>query len=459
MPGIDAGRVVGGKYELVALLGRGSMGEVWTAYHRTLGEQVAIKFIATAGDGEYEDRATAAARFRFEARIAARLSRRTRHVVRVTDFGEDDGIAYLVMELLEGRTLADVLLRRGAMPPADAASVVTQIARALEEAHADGVVHRDLKPANVFLARDEEGGILVKLLDFGIARAVRTVRTAPLFATARGLVFGTPGYMSPEQAFGGKIDARCDLWSLATLAYETLTGELPMPGFNVEELMASLQERRIVPVHERDPSLPAGLAAFFQRAFAPEIEVRFASASELARAFGQALLPPDATAGAAPPPQARTPSSGDTLRGALWTPSPRIAGAWHGSTIVRAVSASAIALAGVLFAVISWRALTPPARAVGAGILSTADGNTPTSVILTPSVAESPSPSSGALPLADLTPGSSEGPEMAPAESDAGTAVRGPELPPPRSRPAANRAAAARAPTGPPAPIDPSSVF
>jgi len=222
---IDVGRIVAGKYELVRLLGRGSMGEVWVAHHQTLGEHVALKLLTRAPAGEeIENPATAAARFLFEAQVAARLSRKTRHIVRVTDHGEEGGLPYIVMELLEGETLENRLVQGGALPLETVRKLVAQIARALAQAHAEGVLHRDLKPANVFLTSDEEAGLLVKLLDFGIARATHAHRVSSAFATARGLVFGTPGYMSPEQArASSQLDHRCDLWALATIAYEVLT--------------------------------------------------------------------------------------------------------------------------------------------------------------------------------------------------------------------------------------------
>jgi serine/threonine protein kinase len=319
MSTVGPGHVIGGKYQLASLLGRGSMGEVWLAHHLSLGEDVALKLLALeSAAGVIEDPITASARFRFEARVAARLSRKTRHIVRVSDHGEQgEALAYLVMELLEGRTLEKRLLLSGEMPPAEVCQLVAQIARALECAHAEHVVHRDLKPANVFLARDEEGGLLVKVLDFGIARATRTLRISAPFSTAEGLVFGTPGYMSPEQAFGPAIDARADLWALATLAYEALTGALPLSGTSVQELQRSLLLRHFVPIHDRNPRLPANLARFFERAFASRVEDRFASASELASAFERALVvaggTPEWTAPLAPVAVRR----GDTLPMAL----------------------------------------------------------------------------------------------------------------------------------------------
>src|SRR5579884_1268456 len=143
-----AGDVVAGKYRLVRRLGRGSMGEVWVADHRTLREQVAVKLLSrTYAGSELEPPAIASARFLFEAQVAARLSRKTRHIVRVTDHGEEGELTYLVMELLEGRTLEDRLMRFECMTTVEATELVAQIARGLEFAHAEGVLHRDLKPA------------------------------------------------------------------------------------------------------------------------------------------------------------------------------------------------------------------------------------------------------------------------------------------------------------------------
>jgi serine/threonine-protein kinase len=294
---VDVGHVVAGKYELVRLLGRGSMGEVWAAHHTTLGEQVALKLLTQPGSPEDgEDPATAAARFLFEAQVAARLSRKTRHIVRVTDHGEEEGVVYLVMELLDGETLENVLERDGRVPIPTVETIVAQVSRALTKAHAEGVFHRDLKPANVFISHDEDRRPLVKLLDFGIARTTHAYRAASAFATAKGVVFGTPSYMSPEQArASSKLDYRCDLWALATIAYEGITGELPVKGEDADELLTNLCAHRIVPLRERRPDSSEALQAFFAKAFAETIEMRFQTAEELATAFHRAL-------GSVPPP-------------------------------------------------------------------------------------------------------------------------------------------------------------
>jgi serine/threonine-protein kinase len=283
------GTVIAGKYELTRPLGSGSMGDVWVAHHLSLGEDVALKVLGEMPPEAAEPAATAAARFRFEAQVAARLSRRTRHIVRVTDHGDDGGTAYLVMELLEGETLQTRLLR-GPVPPAEIAKIVAQVARALTEAHGADVIHRDLKPANIFLTHDEDGGLLVKLLDFGIARTMRTHRVPATYETGRGLVFGTPAYMSPEQAHAvARLDHRCDLWALATVAYEALTTALPVAAAHTHELFRNLCAGQLVPVHDRDPGLPRALRGFFDRAFALHPEDRFATAAEVSAAFDRAI--------------------------------------------------------------------------------------------------------------------------------------------------------------------------
>ncbi|HTB74589.1 MAG TPA: serine/threonine-protein kinase [Polyangiaceae bacterium] len=305
---LHSGHVVGGRYELVRLLGRGSMGAVWLANHTTLGERVALKLMTTTEESSsVEDARTSAARFRFEAQIAARLSRKTRHVVRVTDHGHDGAVPYLVMELLEGQTLEKALLCRGPLSVGEVSALVSQIARGLEAAHAEGVLHRDLKPANVFLADSGEGRPVVKLLDFGVARRRPGQQFAAPFATAKGLIVGTPGYMSPEQAAATEIDVRSDLWSLAAIAYEALTGELPVIGVDADHMLSNLRACRTVPLRERRPDLPTSLDRFFQQAFAPRIEDRYGTCAELAEAFevaARAGAGPGGTRRLLPPPHA-----------------------------------------------------------------------------------------------------------------------------------------------------------
>ncbi len=286
----DVDDIIAGKYQLLRILGRGSMGEVWLAHHRTLRESMAIKLMAQSLEA-VDDRLHASKRFRLEAQVAARLSRKTRHIVQVIDHGEIYGMAYLVMEALDGVTLETKLLKYDPLPLAEVQEVVRQLSRALEYAHAEGVLHRDLKPSNVMLTQDEDRQLLVKVLDFGIARVLQPDRGSLAFSTGHGVVCGTPGYMSPEQARGqNDLDRRCDLWAVASIAYESLTNELPVAGASADELLQSTRAARTVPITQHRSDLPSAVTTFFDRAFAEDIDARFASSAELAQVFEQALV-------------------------------------------------------------------------------------------------------------------------------------------------------------------------
>jgi serine/threonine-protein kinase len=288
---LDIGSVIAGKYQLVRLLGRGAMGEVWLATHDTLGGDFAVKLVATSDDIEAD---TASGRFQMEAQIAAKLSRKTRHIVSVSDHGEENGVAYLVMEALEGESLDTRIKREGRLSLAETAAIVMQICRALTLAHDEGIFHRDLKPANIFLTKDEDGHLLVKLLDFGIARARTPFKTRSPFMTSKDMVLGTPSYMSPEQARGlDSLDHRCDLWALSTCAFEALATRIPFDGKTVEDIFLSICTFRVVPLSSLRPDLPPAAEAFFTKAFASEIDARFRSAEELSQAFVSLVLPED----------------------------------------------------------------------------------------------------------------------------------------------------------------------
>jgi serine/threonine protein kinase len=412
---VGPGFVVADRYELRRVLGRGSMGAVWLASDRALGEEVAVKLLTPApGLGGVENASTAAARFRFEAQVAARLARKTRHVVRVTDHGYDGDRAFLVMERLEGQTLERALASHGPMAPADVAALVTQIARGLDAAHAEGVLHRDLKPSNVFLSTDEDGGLLVKLLDFGIARRDRASGVDTRFATANGVLFGTPGYMSPEQAnIAPDLDGRADLWALAAIAYEALTGELPVEGHDTEQMLANLRAGRIVPLSpptasraaRRGPesALPEACLAFFVRAFAPQIEARFATSGELALAFEEAAGKSRVRSGTLAlrtQRLAHAPHAQRASAGAVIAPrrAPRRAG------VLLACAATALAVAGF------WVAVALHPRAAGAE--SSAELRAPSP----PSASEAPPVEPARAPAADPIP-PAPGPSEATATS------------------------------------------
>ena len=303
---IDVGLLIAGKYELVRLLGKGAMGEVWLATHSSLGGELAIKLVRHGDDQEDEN---AAGRFQLEAQISAKLARRTRHIVSVSDHGEEGGLAYLVMEPLEGESLEQRITRRGALSLAETVAIVMQITRALEQAHNEGIFHRDLKPANVFLTRDEDGRLLVKVLDFGIARARKPFGTRSPVMNGKDMVLGTPSYMSPEQARGlDSLDHRCDLWALSVLAYEALTTEIPWEGTTLEDIFLSICTHHVRPIRSLRSDLPLSLEALFQRSFAERLQDRFGTALELSQAF-EGLVDPDlveaATRSRLIPPSAR----------------------------------------------------------------------------------------------------------------------------------------------------------
>ncbi len=241
MPGFDqttpinAGRTLGGRYRLEVPIARGGMAEVWEAHDEILSRPVAVKVLQPhlATDEVFLER------FRREAVTAARLAHPG--VVSTFDTGIDNGTAYIVMELVKGRTLRQLLSEQSRLEPWQAVAVARQIADALVHAHQAGLVHRDIKPANVLLIEDEMGGMRVKVTDFGIAKASAGVGTD---LTRTGTVLGTPKYVSPEQIKGEDPDARADLYSLGVVFYEMLVGKPPFVGdTDLATAMAHLNNR------------------------------------------------------------------------------------------------------------------------------------------------------------------------------------------------------------------------
>jgi eukaryotic-like serine/threonine-protein kinase len=278
-----AGAVIGGRYRLQAPIGAGAMGEVWRADHVSLGTTVAVKLVDTA---ERKDAQELLARFQLEARAAAQLH--SPHVVQIIDHGADGRVAFIAMEYLEGESLADRLERRGRLAPAEVAHVVREMARGIDRAHAAGIVHRDVKPPNVFLAR-VEGVEIVKVLDFGIAKDLGAPREAQL-QTQAGFVVGTPAYMSPEQVLGKPLDHRSDLWQIAIIAFECLTGKRPFDGASLGQLFMAICTLPI-PAPSSVAPVPRGFDEWFARATHRDPALRFDSARALAEALGAVLVP------------------------------------------------------------------------------------------------------------------------------------------------------------------------
>ena len=224
---VETGTIVGGKFRIERLLGSGGMGVVAVATHLQLDQPVALKIL----HAEHAKKPEVCERFLREARAAAKL--RSEHVCRVSDVGVDGQTPYMVMELLEGDDLAS-LIDRGALPIATAVDHVLQASIAIAEAHARGIVHRDLKPANLFVSRRLDGSPLVKVLDFGIAKAMAA---APSKLTNTDIVMGTPGYMSPEQLRALRtVDARSDIWQLGVILYEAVSARSPFPAATITDM-------------------------------------------------------------------------------------------------------------------------------------------------------------------------------------------------------------------------------
>ena len=275
---LHEGFLVAGKYRLVAPIGEGAMGSVWSAAHTTLGHTVAMKFLHGAVANTAEPRA----RFEREARLAARLGEASRHITRVTDHGVTaEGTPFLVMELLQGDGLDARLKRERRLPIALIAKITSQLCRALHVAHGAGVIHRDLKPANVFLTEGEEGELLVKLLDFGVAKA--TLESDENQTTRAGALIGTPNYMSPEQIVGDSaVDARSDLWAVAAIVYRMAVGRAPFGSGSLSELAMRIVSTEPPLPTSLAPDLPHEFDLWVAKGLAKRPEARFQSARELA---------------------------------------------------------------------------------------------------------------------------------------------------------------------------------
>jgi serine/threonine-protein kinase len=294
------GTTIAERWELVAPIGAGAMGDVWRARHVALGHEVAIKLMKPVASGNRE----LVQRFAREARIAAQL--RHRHIARVEDFGAGpDGAPWLVMELLRGESLEEMFERQGRLDREAVLTVARHVGAACDVAHAAGIVHRDLKPANCFMVREEDGTAQVKVLDFGVAKAADGLKLTSAGVT----LLGTPVYMSPEQTQGpSNIDGRSDLWSLAVMVFELLTGRLPFDADSLPALLVAIGHAPIPSMCAIDPALPAAVDAWAARALDRDRERRFQTGRELADALAAALAAPlTETRPGAPQPNAATP--------------------------------------------------------------------------------------------------------------------------------------------------------
>jgi hypothetical protein len=279
-----AGQIIGERYRLEELLERGAMGSVWRAEQLSLRAPVAIKFIEPSwvGDPEMNER------FLREARSAATI--RSVHVVQIFDYGSDDNVPFIAMEYLAGENLDARLSRQGTLTPAELEKIFSEVARGIGQAHSLGVIHRDLKPGNIFLAREGEHEV-TKVIDFGIAKVmVEALEHSRHGATRLGSLLGTPQYMSPEQIRGSSLlDYRTDLWALAIIACECLTGRHPFSGATIGDLTVQIcTERPLAP--SSLGNVPAGFDRWFFKGTSKQSSLRFDSAEKMASALRKILL-------------------------------------------------------------------------------------------------------------------------------------------------------------------------
>jgi serine/threonine protein kinase len=311
---LTVGAVVGQKYRIEKLLGSGGMGEVYLAFHEQLGRRVAIKVLREEALREPELRG----RFQREARAAAKLS--NEHIAQVSDVGElENGAPYMVMEYLEGEDLAAHLSRSGILPVSEVIDLLNQICNGIAVAHHAGIIHRDLKPANLFLVPRVGGGNLLKILDFGIAKAQELQSSVHTHQGARAPVaqtqltqtaslLGSARYMAPEQMESAKdVDVRADIWSLGVVGYKLLTGRAPFEGESMEQLFLAASLRQMVPLAQLRPDAPPALVVVIERCLQPLRQDRWPSIAALQATLADALPRPGASP-AAPPAATPTPA-------------------------------------------------------------------------------------------------------------------------------------------------------
>jgi len=262
-----------GRYEIRRELGRGTMGIVYLAEDPALERSIALKTIDLAFAVPAPERAGFEQRFLAEGRVAGRLSHPG--IVVVHDVGRDSetGILYIALEYLQGRTLAEVTEDGEPLPWREALRITAGLARALHHAHAHGIVHRDIKPANIMLLSSGEP----KVMDFGIAKAPH------IELTSAGQLFGTPLYMSPEQALGQSLDGRSDLFSLGSIAYTMLTGKQAFRADNVFQVLARVTQEHPLPPSQQNPAVPPDVDLFIKRALAKSPAERYQDGESMAR--------------------------------------------------------------------------------------------------------------------------------------------------------------------------------
>ncbi|MCI0490539.1 MAG: protein kinase [Blastocatellia bacterium] len=278
------GRVLAGRYRLIEKLGQGGMGAVYKGQHIKMNRLTAIKILTH----DLADNPEFVTRFEREAEMASHID--NPHAVSIYDFGEaEDGLVYLAMEFLDGEPLSSVISKEGAIPLQRTVNITRQAAEALESAHKLGIIHRDFKPDNVMICQKQGREDWVEVVDFGIAKRSE-VDAKHQALTHTGFVLGTPQYMSPEQVSGEELDRRSDLYSLALVVYEMLTGALPFEGGNPQSQMVKRLLEPPLPLHRVRPQLtvPNAVEQVIMKALARYPKDRYSSTVEFSREFEKA---------------------------------------------------------------------------------------------------------------------------------------------------------------------------
>jgi serine/threonine-protein kinase len=277
------GSIVAERYHILKKLGEGGMGTVYLAEHVKMGRKAALKVMNPGMNSDPD----AIARFNREAANASRLNHA--NVCAIYDFGETpEGLIYLAMEFIEGESLTSIIEKNGFLPAPRAAAIIHQAADALAVAHDYGIVHRDLKPDNIMIAKDRDGSDVVKVVDFGIAKASSSDAQK---VTKTGLVVGTPEYMSPEQLAGDKLDGRSDIYSLGLVAFNCLTGLLPFPSNSAQEAMIMRLTDQPKTLAEMKPDIdwPPELQAVMDKVLARDADERYQKSAEFGRDIAKAV--------------------------------------------------------------------------------------------------------------------------------------------------------------------------
>lgn len=274
---LNKGKLIGGRYEIISLVGSGGMADVYNAVDNRLSRQVAIKVLKE----EYSSDKNFVMKFRAEAQSAAGLSHP--NIVNVYDVGEDEGLHYIVMELVEGITLKKFIERKGKLELKEAVGIAIQIAQGMEAAHANHIIHRDIKPQNIIISKEGK----VKVTDFGIAKA------ATSNTIAAGQAVGSVHYISPEQARGGYSDEKSDIYSLGITLYEMISGKMPFAADNTVSVALLHINEEAVPLRELDPEIPASIDKIVQKCMQKKPERRYLTATELIADLKKAVSEPE----------------------------------------------------------------------------------------------------------------------------------------------------------------------